>query len=175
MWGRKCDAFFQSTGRLTSLPGSFGTCTNRNQTIISRRLRALITPARLAERPDGLKLRSARSIRCSCRDHSAGKSMRRALVHSCLGNNRLVRSSSPPSPTTQSYANRDFPARPRIAPDRRDSWAHFISASYRLDFRGRFGALVSAPQNPVSRQRRLVLAEMRLDGSGENSETSTRR
>ena len=39
------------------------------------------------------------------------------------------------------------------------SWAHFISASYRLDFRGRFGALVSAPQNPVSRQLRLVLAE----------------
>src|SRR5260370_13741855 len=33
-------------------------------------------------------------------------SMRRALVHSCLGNNRLVRSSSPPSPTTQSYAKR---------------------------------------------------------------------
>jgi hypothetical protein len=27
MWGRKCDAFFQSTGRLTSLSGSFGTCT----------------------------------------------------------------------------------------------------------------------------------------------------
>ena len=23
MWGRKCDAFFQSTGRLTSLPGRF--------------------------------------------------------------------------------------------------------------------------------------------------------
>jgi hypothetical protein len=35
--------------------------------------------------------------------------MRRALVHSCLGNNRLVRSSSPPSPTTQSCANGDFP------------------------------------------------------------------
>jgi hypothetical protein len=52
MWGRKCDAFFQSTGRLTSLPGSFGTCTNLNQTIISRQLGALITPARLAERPE---------------------------------------------------------------------------------------------------------------------------
>jgi hypothetical protein len=26
----------------------------------------------------------------------------------CLGNNRLVGSSSPPSPTTQSYVNRDF-------------------------------------------------------------------
>jgi signal transduction histidine kinase len=38
-----------------------------------------------------------------------GKSMRRALVHSYFGNNRLVRSSSPPSPTTQSYTNRDFP------------------------------------------------------------------
>jgi two-component system, NtrC family, sensor kinase len=36
---------------------------------------------------------------------------RRALVHSCLGNNRLVGSSSPLSPTTQSRANRDFPAR----------------------------------------------------------------
>jgi hypothetical protein len=32
--------------------------------------------------------------------------MRGALVHSCLGNNRLVRSSSPPSPTTQSHENK---------------------------------------------------------------------
>jgi hypothetical protein len=39
--------------------------------------------------------------------------------------NRLVGSSSPPSPTTQSYANRDFPARPRIAPHWRDSWRSF--------------------------------------------------
>jgi len=35
--------------------------------------------------------------------------MRRAQVHSCLGNNRLVRSSSPLRPTTKSRANRDFP------------------------------------------------------------------
>ena len=37
--------------------------------------------------------------------------------------NRLVGGSSPPSPTTQSYANRDFPARPRITSNWRDSWA----------------------------------------------------
>jgi hypothetical protein len=34
-----------------------------------------------------------------------------------------------------------------------------VSASCRLDFRGRFGAFVSAPQNRVSRQRRPVWAE----------------
>jgi hypothetical protein len=78
------------------------------------------------------------------------------VLRPSLDNNRLVGGSSPPNSTTQSYTNRDFPARPRIAPNWRDSWAHFISASYRLDFRGRFGALVSAPQNPVSQQRKLV-------------------
>jgi hypothetical protein len=54
-----------------------------------------------------LEVDAAIALLC-CRDLSAGKSMRRALV---LGNNRLVGSSSPPSPTTQSRANRDFPAR----------------------------------------------------------------
>ena len=63
MWGRKCDAFFQSTGRLTSLPGSFGTCTNLNQTIISRQLGALITPARLAERPEFWALTGPNCVR----------------------------------------------------------------------------------------------------------------
>ena len=67
--------------------------------------------------PPALSIEHSARLAESPGDHSPGKSIRRALVHSCLGNNRLVRSSSPPSPTTQSYANRDFPARPRIAPN----------------------------------------------------------
>ena len=78
------------------------------------------------------------------------------MLRPSLENNRLVGGSSPPNSTTQSYANGDFPARPPIATHWRDSWAYFISASYRLDFKGRFGAFVSAPQNRVSRRRRLA-------------------
>jgi hypothetical protein len=69
--------------------------------------------------------------------------MRRALVHLCLGNNRLTRSSSPPSPTTQSYANRDFPVYCEWPRTGGDSCAHFVSAICRLDFKGPFGAIVS--------------------------------
>ena len=73
--------------------------------------------------------------------------------------NRLVGSSSPPSPTTQSPSNRDFPVlyeKPRFGGD---SCAHFVSAGCRLDFRGRFGAFVSALQNRVSPRQRPVLVE----------------
>jgi hypothetical protein len=60
----------------------------------------------------------------------------------------------PPGPTTQSRTNRDFPVlyeKPRIGGD---SCAHFVSAGCRLDFRGRFGAFVSALQNRVSARQR---------------------
>jgi hypothetical protein len=53
--------------------------------------------------------------------------------------NRLVGSSSPPSPTTQSHTNRDF----------------------RVSVTARFNAVVSARQNPVSRKRRPTLTETR--------------
>ena len=46
--------------------------------------------------PPALSIGHSARLAESPGDHSAGKSMRRALVHSCLGNNRLVRSSSPP-------------------------------------------------------------------------------
>jgi hypothetical protein len=77
--------------------------------------------------------------------------------------NRLVGSSSPRSPTTQSPSNRDFPVlyeNPRIGGD---SCAHFVSAGCRLDFRGRFGAFVSALQNRVSPRQRPVLVETWFD------------
>jgi hypothetical protein len=61
MWGRKCDAFFQSTSRLTSLPGSFGTCTNLNQTIISRQLGAFRAGRLNQQNPNGWQLRLLRT------------------------------------------------------------------------------------------------------------------
>ena len=122
--------------------------------------------------------------------------------------NRLVGSSSSPSPTTHSHANGDFPKyrkmpafgglifRPfglwneafgfqgpfrcaRLRPKNRvflhgqatfqacrekpriggDSCAHFVSAVCRLNFRGGFGAFVSALQNRVSPRQRPVLVE----------------
>jgi hypothetical protein len=72
-------------------------------------------------------------------------------------NNRLVRSSSPPSPTTQSRATRDFPVLREWPRTGGDSCAHFVFTFCRVDLRGRFGALVSASQNSVSRQRRPML------------------
>jgi len=90
-------------------------------------------------------------------------SMRRALVHSCLGNNRLVRSSSPPSPTTQSCANGDFPVQCESPRTGGDLCTHFVSAICRLNCWDRFGAFVSAPQNRVSRRRRLALVETRFE------------
>jgi len=91
------------------------------QTIISRQLRALSTRARLAESPERAETAVSAQEDQAC-DAAATtppvKSMRRALVHSCLGNNRLVASSSPPSPTTQSCTNGDFPVQcesPRTA------------------------------------------------------------
>src|SRR5207253_6361587 len=80
-------------------------------------------------------------------------SMRRALVHSCLGNNRLVRNSSPPSPTTQSCANGDFPVQCESPRTGGDLCTHFASAICRLNCSDRFGAFVSAPLNRVSRRR----------------------
>jgi len=72
---------------------------------------------------------------------------------------RLVGGSSPPSPTTHSRSNGDFPVQcesPRIGGD---LCTHFISAICRLDCRDRFGAFVSALENCVSRRRELALVE----------------
>src|SRR5580700_10619677 len=77
--------------------------------------------------------------------------------------NRLVGGSSPPGPTTQSNANRDFPVHCEITRTGGDSRSHFVSASYRLDFSGRFGNVVSGRQYRVSRQGRPVLAETRFE------------
>src|SRR6516165_5885701 len=84
-----------------------------------------------------------------------GEKFFKAVVHVTLGtslatsgplaqyselatDNRLVGSSSPPSPTTQSCTNGDFPVQcesPRISGD---LCTHFISAICRLDCRDRF-------------------------------------
>jgi len=136
------------------------------QTIISRQLRALSTRARLAESPERAETAVSAQEDQAC-DAAATtppvKSMRRALVHSCLGNNRLVASSSPPSPTTQSCTNGDFPVQcesPRIGGD---LCTHFISAICRLDCRDRFEVFVSALENCVSRRRELALVETRFE------------
>ena len=63
-----------------------------------------------------------------------------------LATDNRLRSSSPPSPTTQSPSNRDFPVLYEKPPIGENSCAHFVSTGCRLDFRGRFGAFVSALQ-----------------------------
>ena len=72
-------------------------------------------------------------------------------------------SQSTASSTTQPYANRDFPVHRELARTGGDSCVLFVSASCRLDFRGPYGAFVSAPQKNVSRFRRPVLAETRFE------------
>jgi hypothetical protein len=87
----------------------------------------------------------------------------------------LVGGSSPLSPTTQSPSNRDFPVlyeNPRIG---RDSCAHFVSAGCRLDFRGRFGAFVSALQNHVSPRRRPCWWRLNDESSGAPSKMRQRQ
>jgi hypothetical protein len=72
-------------------------------------------------------------------------------------------SQSTASSTTQPYANRDFPVHRELARTGGGSCVLFVSASCRLDFRGPYGAFVSAPQKNVSRFRRPVLAETRFE------------
>jgi hypothetical protein len=74
--------------------------------------------------------------------------------------NRLVGSSSPPSPTTQSCANGDFPIRCELPRTGGDSCTHFVSALY----------FVSALENCVSRRRRLALVRL-----GSNAESVRRK
>ena len=79
--------------------------------------------------------------------------------------NGLVGGSSPPGPTTQSIVCGDFPSlseKPRIGGVACEG---FVSAKRRLDFRGRFEAVVSGLRNPVSRQQRLAQAETGLNPS----------
>ena len=92
------------------------------KTIIRRQLSALSTAARLAESPEWSETAGQRAGRPSiwcCRDHSAAKSMSRALVHDCLGNNRLVRSSdvlsAPPYSLTQTEISRFSANSPELA------------------------------------------------------------
>jgi hypothetical protein len=59
----------------------------------------------------------------------------------------LVRSSSPPSPTTQSCANGDFPVQCESPRTGGDLCTHFVSAICRLNCRDRFGAFVSAAKS----------------------------
>jgi hypothetical protein len=67
------------------------------------------------------------------------------------------------SATTHSRIQRDFPAsgkRPRIGGA---CCRRLVSAKEQLDLRGRFGAFVSGPRNPVSRRRRSLSAETRFE------------
>jgi hypothetical protein len=71
----------------------------------------------------------------------------------------LARSSSPPSPTTQSHSNGDFPA---FGEDRRiDGLARgrWVSVSGDIGSRGKFRHHRLWPQNSVSRQQRQRQAE----------------
>jgi hypothetical protein len=99
---RRPTAFAQSR-HVAVIHGQFGKSRFAQDCVVG--LRGLEPPTkrfsgseRLIENPERSPT-GRPSIWC-CREHSAGKTMRRTLVHSCLGNNRLVRSSSPLSPTT---------------------------------------------------------------------------
>jgi hypothetical protein len=65
--------------------------------------------------------------------------------------NRLVRSSSPPSPTTQSRANRDFLKYRKMPAFGGLIFGRLVSGMRHLAFRGRFGARVSGPLGNVIR------------------------
>ena len=99
-----------------------------------------------------------------------GEKFFKAVVHVTLGtslatsgplaqyselatDNRLVGSSSPPSPTTQSRANRDFPNCRGMTRISRVSCARFVSFKREVCLRGHSGAFVSARKNPFPGNR----------------------
>jgi hypothetical protein len=67
---------------------------------------------------------------------------------------------APPRSPAQTGISRFSANRPRTDGD---LCTHFVSAICRLNCWDRFGAFVSAPQNRVSRRRRLALVETRFE------------
>ena len=111
------------------------------KTIIRRQLSALSTAARLAESPEWSETAGQRAGRPSiwcCRDHSAAKSMSRALVHDCLGNNRLVRSSKSSRPHHTVLHKQRFPGSVQIALNWRGFVYAFCLRNLSIGFQGPF-------------------------------------
>src|ERR1700722_6401437 len=91
--------------------------------------------------------------------------LRFSLFISLLAGNSVAetRSTWTASATTQSYANRDFPVHCEMPRNWRGFVRAFCLCELSIGDEGPFGAFVSGRQYRVSRRRRPVLAETRVE------------